>query len=108
MISVNGSFINPLEELDAAFKKHKNYIHIRIRQRTGRTHVTTVEGLSQDLDLKKMCSSLQKEFNCGGHVTRDDDDNQILVLNGDQRKRIYDFLIREGISDKDSIKSHGY
>lgn len=113
MITSNGEFISPLEELNAAFKKQttvlqKNYIHIRMRQRTGRTFITTIEGLPLEIDLKKMQSALQKEFKCGGFIDVDDEEKKILSLNGDQRHKVADFLVREEIADKESIKIHGY
>ena len=113
MISPDGQFISPLEELNAAFKKQttilqKNYIHIRMRQRTGRTFITTVEGLPTEFNIKKMLSALQKELKCGGFIETDDDENKILSLNGDQRHGVADFLVREEIADRESIKIHGY
>jgi translation initiation factor 1 len=34
--------------------EHGNYVHIRIQQRNGRKSLTTVQGLANDLDLKKI------------------------------------------------------
>ena len=90
----------------------KNYIHIRIQQRTGRKHITIIEGLPADLDLKKICSTMQKSFSCGGQVITDEDDRghvqNIITLSGDQRQKVNDFLLNEQIADKECIKIHGY
>ena len=40
--------------------KGKNYVHIRIQQRNGRKSITTVAGLSPELDLKKILRALKK------------------------------------------------
>lgn len=37
-----------------------NYVHIRIQQRNGRKSLTTVQGLTIDLDLKKILKALKK------------------------------------------------
>ncbi len=108
--SVNGTIAfssnNPFD--DEKELQVSSYVHIRIRQRTGKTHITSVEGLSSDLDLKKLCRAFQKEFNCGGNVTVNKDNQVIIQLTGDQRQNVKSFLIREDIVPKNKIVIHGY
>ena len=94
--------LDEIEELDP-----RREIHIHVRQRTGRKTVTTVQGLSPDLDLPKILSSLKKRFSCNGHLTEDEDGGSILQLTGDQRQRVADFLLREEIAIKSGLKIHG-
>eukprot|EP00729_Bicosta_minor_P017370 gene17370-33671_t len=37
-------------------------IHIRLQQRSGRKTLTTVQGISEDYDLKKITKAFKKEF----------------------------------------------
>ena len=38
----------------------KSKVHIRTQQRNGRKSITTVQGLDEDLDLKKICKAFKK------------------------------------------------
>ena len=44
--------------MDGGEKKSK--VHIRTQQRNGRKSITTVQGLDEDLDLKKICKAFKK------------------------------------------------
>lgn len=80
-------------------------VHIRIQQRNGRKSITTVTGLSQQLDLKKILKAIKKEHCCNGTVLKDEDSKEeVLQFQGDQREAVKTFLIKEDITDKESIK----
>ena len=97
-----------LDELDDETNA-KNYVHLRVVQRNGRKRVTIIEGLEDDLDLKRIAQALQKAFKCGGHVVDDPDHGLVIQLTGDQRLKVRDFLLEEGIvASKNHIKVHGY
>mmetsp|Transcript_38 Transcript_38/g.65 ORF Transcript_38/g.65 Transcript_38/m.65 type:complete len:113 (-) Transcript_38:243-581(-) len=83
-------------------------IHIRIQQRNGRKSLTTVTGLSQELDLKKILKAVKKSFCCNGTIVDDPEVGQVVQLQGDQRKQIAQFLIEEGITKKEAVKIHGF
>jgi translation initiation factor 1 len=84
-------------------------VHIRIQQRNGRKCITTVTGLSKKLDLKKIQKAIKKEHCCNGTVLKDEESGQeVLQFQGDQRDAVKTFLIKEEISDKESIKVHGF
>lgn len=97
-----------LDELDDETNA-KNYVHLRVLQRNGRKRVTVIEGLEDDLDLKRIAQALQKAFKCGGHVVDDPEHGLVIQLTGDQRLKVRDFLLEEGIvPSKNHIKVHGY
>mmetsp|Transcript_33233 Transcript_33233/g.64891 ORF Transcript_33233/g.64891 Transcript_33233/m.64891 type:complete len:117 (+) Transcript_33233:61-411(+) len=84
-------------------------VHIRIQQRNGRKSITTVTGLNQQLDLKKILKAIKKEHCCNGTVLKDEDSKEeVLQFQGDQREAVRSFLVKEEISEKDSIKLHGF
>jgi translation initiation factor 1 len=43
-------------------------IHIRIQQRNGRKTLTTVQGIGEEFDKKKLVRAFKKEFACNGTV----------------------------------------
>ena len=102
-------YIPNIDEIESSHANN-NYIHVRIRQRTNRTKITSIEGLPSDLDHKKLCRFMQKEFNCGGgKVTQTEEFGSVIQLAGDQRDNVVDFLLKEEIVEKkNQIKIHGY
>jgi len=85
----------------------QNYIHIRIQQRNGRKTLTTLQGLPKEYDPKKLLKAFKKEFACNGTLVDDEELGQVIQLQGDQRVKISNFLIEEGIP-KATIKLHGF
>ena len=71
-------------------------IHIRVQQRNGRKCITTVQGLHQDLDLKKILKALKKQECCNGTVVEDEEMGAVLQLQGDQRDSVAKFLTEMG------------
>ena len=71
-------------------------IHIRVQQRNGRKCITTVQGLHQDLDLKKILKALKKQECCNGTVVEDEEMGAVLQLQGDQRDSVAKFLTEVG------------
>ncbi|KAK7693398.1 Eukaryotic translation initiation factor eIF-1 [Cerrena zonata] len=85
----------------------QNYIHIRIQQRNGRKTLTTLQGLPKEYDAKKLLKAFKKEFACNGTLVDDEEAGKVIQLQGDQRLKISNFLVEEGIS-KATIKVHGF
>jgi translation initiation factor 1 len=83
-------------------------VHIRMHQRNGRKCITTLEGLPQDHDFKKILRHTKKLFSCNGSISSDDDGLKVLQLQGDKRKDLRDFLIAQDIVHKEGIKTHGF
>ena len=90
------------------FKEGPSYsIHIRIQQRNGRKSWTTVEGIPEDLDKKKILKYLRKCFSTNGTVITDNDGREIIILQGDQRNNVYTSFINWNISEKQHLHIHG-
>jgi len=87
--------------------KTENAIHIRIQQRNGRKTLTTIQGLPTEYDPKKVLKAAKKEFACNGSMVEDSEYGSVIQLQGDQRIKIQDLLVSEGV-DKDNIKLHGF
>ena len=88
--------------------KSSSYVHIRIQQRNGRKSLTTVQGLASDLDLRKILKALKKTYNTNGTILTDDELGEIIQLQGDQRRNVYEFLTKCNICRKDEVKIHGF
>ena len=84
----------------------QNTLHIRVQQRRGRKCTTTVEGLSDDLDLKMITRALKRKFNCTGTVVDDAKFGKVIKVTGDQRANIFQFLIDENIYSTEQVVVH--
>ncbi|KAI0636909.1 eukaryotic translation initiation factor 1 [Trametes polyzona] len=85
----------------------QNYIHIRIQQRNGRKTLTTLQGLPKGMSPLHLRRAIGSEFACNGTLVDDEESGQVIQLQGDQRLKISNFLVEEGIP-KASIKVHGF
>ena len=83
-------------------------VDLHFQQRTTRKCLTLVQGLPEDLDLKKILRSFKKAWCCNGTTVEHDEWGTIIQLQGDHRRDIMKFLMEEGIAYKDNIKVHGY
>ncbi|KAG0193619.1 Eukaryotic translation initiation factor eIF-1 [Apophysomyces sp. BC1034] len=101
-------FADVEEEQQQAGVKQTNYLHLRIQQRNGRKTLTTLQGLSQDVDIKRLLKAVKKSFACNGTAVDDPEHGEILQLQGDQRLKLAEFLVVEGIAKKADIKVHGF
>lgn len=80
---------------------------IRKQMRNGKKCITTVEGLSAELDVGKIAKCWTKLFSCMGGINTKDDDEKVLWLSGDHRDAVSQWLQKEGIATKSEIKIHG-
>eukprot|EP01083_Nonionella_stella_P253534 872299_1 len=87
--------------------ENQSRVHIRVQQRNGRKCVTTIQGLADDLDLKKILKYVKKMFNTNGTVVKDEM-GDVIQLQGDQRKSISRFLTEFNIVPKNQITEHGF
>jgi translation initiation factor 1 len=83
-------------------------VHIRMQQRNGRKCITTVEGLPENHDLKKILKHTKKLFSCNGSISNDDNGLKVLQLQGDKRKELCDFFVTQDIVHEEGIKMHGF
>lgn len=89
----------------------KNRYHIRVQQRNGRKCITTLDGLEEDLDLKRMCRAMRNAFSCNGNVSKKDEGGEVIQLQGDQRENMKLWLLEQEIIQKneaDRIVVHGF
>jgi len=93
------SFCSPLLPL---------FLDIRIQQRNGRKTLTTVQGLPQDFDQKRILKAFKKEFACNGTLVIDEELGEVIQLQVDHRQKVYQFLIDEKIAKKEHVKIHGF
>uniref|UniRef100_A0ACB8FE19 Eukaryotic translation initiation factor 1 n=1 Tax=Sphaerodactylus townsendi TaxID=933632 RepID=A0ACB8FE19_9SAUR len=83
----------------------EDYIHIRIQQRNGRKTLTTVQGIADDYDKKKLVKAFKKKFACNGTVIEHPEYGEVIQLQGDQRKNICQFLVEIGLAKDDQLKA---
>lgn len=83
-------------------------IHIRIQQRNGRKTLTTVQGIADKYDKKKIVRDLKKKFSCNGTVVDHAEYGEVIQLQGDQRNNVQQFLLYNGLGQKDTLKLHGF
>uniref|UniRef100_UPI00358E04FD eukaryotic translation initiation factor 1-like n=1 Tax=Myxine glutinosa TaxID=7769 RepID=UPI00358E04FD len=101
-------FTDVLKAEDGLSVGTDEYIHIRIQQRNGRKTLTTVQGIAEDYDKKKLVRAFKKKFACNGTVIDHPEYGEVIQLQGDQRKSICQFLLEIGIAKDDQIKVHGF
>ena len=83
-------------------------VHVRVQQRNGRKCITTIAGLADDLDIKRICKAFKKNFSCNGAVQKDEDDKEVIQLSGDQRTNVKEFLLDQEICHSDAVVLHGF
>jgi len=83
-------------------------IHIRIQQRNGRKTLTTVQGINDQFDKKKLVRAFKKEFACNGTVIEHPEYGEVIQLQGDQRSNVCLFLTKFGIAQEEQLKVHGF
>ncbi|KAJ2535499.1 Eukaryotic translation initiation factor eIF-1, partial [Coemansia sp. RSA 1933] len=79
---------------------------LRIRNRSGRKMLTTIQGLPEIFDYKKMVKYFRNTFSCMGVIADDETYGKVIQLSGDQRAKIHKFLTTEGIATAENIKTH--
>mmetsp|Transcript_21982 Transcript_21982/g.32665 ORF Transcript_21982/g.32665 Transcript_21982/m.32665 type:complete len:172 (-) Transcript_21982:629-1144(-) len=83
-------------------------VHVRVQQRNGRKCITTVAGLADDLDIKRICKAFKKNFSCNGAVQKDEESGEVIQLSGDQRTNVKEFLVDQEICHGDAVVLHGF
>lgn len=88
--------------------KYLHLIDLRVQQRNGRKTLTTLQGLPKEIDSKRLLKAVKKAFACNGTVVEDEEHGEIIQMQGDQRFKMAEFLVSEGIAKKADIKVHGF
>jgi translation initiation factor 1 len=104
----NLSTFDPFADAAGAAVISGEKVHLRCQQRNGRKCITTVQGLSTDLELKKILRNFKKKFSCNGAMVNDKELGDILQLSGDQREGVRKFLVDNEIYSNIEITVHGF
>lgn len=112
---------NPEEFAPAAFdaqvSRPVSNVHIRVQQRGGgkkQKHITIVEGLAPDLDLKKIGKALKRTFDTSCAIktvlATNGEPASVLQLGGDVRNEVKKFFIEYKIvgNPDPEIVVHGF
>ncbi|XP_040599806.1 eukaryotic translation initiation factor 1-like [Mesocricetus auratus] len=83
-------------------------IQIRNQQRNGRKTLTTVQGIADDFDEKKLVKAFKKKFACNGTVIEHPEYGEVIQLQGDQYKSTRQFMRETGLAEDDQLKAHGF
>jgi translation initiation factor 1 len=112
---VHGFDISNLDKKDAFAEAYQGEggaqiekVHIRLQQRNRKKCILTVTGLAEDLDLKRICKALKKNFKCNGAVVKDPEWGEIIQLQGDHRQGVVQFLTQQEICPREIIVVHGH
>lgn len=88
-------------------------IHIKIQKRNGKKSMTFVEGLDKielpenikrEIFLIDMTKKFKKKFNCA--VTLQEEN--VIMLSGDHREGIKNFLVQLNLIQQDKVFIHGF
>ncbi len=93
-------------DLGNSFSNHilnKPKLHVRIQKRNGKKCITTAQGFEEDLDVKRICKAMRKQFNCNGNVIQDEDNGEVLQLQGDQRENVKQWLLDNQVFNKNEV-----
>ncbi|KAL9957719.1 hypothetical protein ACROYT_G034655 [Oculina patagonica] len=88
--------------------KQDQPIHIRIQQRSGRKTLTTVQGINDSYDLKKLVKAFKKQFKCNGTVIENVEYGEVIQLQGDQRNNVKEFLQAIELAKPEQLNVHGF
>ncbi|UJR37406.1 hypothetical protein I4U23_030111 [Adineta vaga] len=92
----------------ASAQRSSNIIHIRIQQRNGKKTLTTVQGIGEEFDKKRLLRAFKKKFACNGTVVEHQEYGEVIQLQGDQRTNVSQFLREIGICQAEQLKVHGF
>ena len=69
----------------------------------GKKWITTIDGLDNDLDLKRISRAMKKSLHCSVSVSKTRDEIEIIQLQGDQREFLRDWLVvNEVLGEKEA------
>jgi translation initiation factor 1 len=89
----------------------KEKIHIRLQDQKNRK-LTIIEGLDKDLDQERIAKAMKRVFSCSTKVNKDTLGNEVIVLQGDQRLNVRQWLLAQEILTQQEVKErlvlHGF
>eukprot|EP01083_Nonionella_stella_P219420 786013_1 len=99
LIFQNTDFIFDFADKDEELPR----VHIRVHQRSYRKRITTIEGLSNDLNFKKILKLAKRTFKTNGAIVQTKEKDRILQFQGDFRNEMKQFLIEFDICQESQI-----
>lgn len=106
-MNIDDIISNPVSMLpDMSVPEQK--IHIHMKQRNSRQSQTMVDGFASDMDIKKIAKAMRKSFSCMASVCHTSDKKEYILLSGDQRDAVKNFLITNDIAKENDIIKHGH
>lgn len=100
-------------EIDDALN-NENKIHISTKQRNARQATTIIENIDTNPIIKKTNKTLQmilttmkKEFHCGGSCETNETDKNVIILQGDKRNNVKEYMKKTFNLDDSSFIIHG-
>ena len=102
------SFCRADDAFDGGGGGKEGYVHIRLQQRNNRQKLTTVQGIPDKFDLKKIVAACRKLFGCNGFVVDDKTHGEVMQFQGDQRDVLVKFIVGIGFVPESHIKVHGF
>ena len=97
-----------IAETDQEDAVQHDIIHIRVQQRSGRKLLTTVQGIEEKFDKRKLVKYIRKQYACSGTVITHPEYGQVMQFQGDQRAHVQEFLLQIEMCGKGLIKIHGF
>jgi translation initiation factor 1 len=89
----------------------KEKIHVRIQDQKKRK-LTLIEGLDDDLDQHRIAKAMKKAFSCSSTVHIDKEGRDVIMLQGDQRSNVKEWLLAQQIltekEAKERLVLHGF
>ncbi|KAF7946785.1 hypothetical protein EAE96_009767 [Botrytis aclada] len=97
---------DPFAEAEDVDLKQAKQVHVRAQQTQVRAKigkdgkrkphwVTTIEGLPEKFEKKKIVKHFKKTLACAGKILEDDTWGEVIQLQGDYREVVFDFLTGE-------------
>lgn len=83
-----------------------SYVHIRSQQRNGKKSITIIQNMPDEYDLKKLVKALRKVYACNGALTNHKIYGDIIMLQGDKRLDVYEFITKVGLVKPEFVKVH--
>jgi translation initiation factor 1 len=74
--------------------REEEKIHVSLVNKRYGKNVTVIEGISSDVDIKKVLKDLKTRLACGGTYK-----NKTIELQGDHKGKVKDALIKLGFPD---------
>jgi translation initiation factor 1 len=89
----------------------KGNIHVRMNKQ-GSRYITMIEGLDSDLDQQRIAKAMKKAFSCSTSVQKDKEGNEVILLQGDHRMHVKEWLLAQEIltakEASERLMLHGY